>query len=265
MKVLLLAWISCFLLVQVLSQNYYYGDDENVIENSNQVEVVEKQDRFFLVPSVFNKIADPSNEAVFIIRLTGQIVSIWGGYILTHFMSWDYGDTQPGEEINLPRTFNFFANPETAMLGTTALFGHAFVSSVLLWILPAIFWGRTPFPETPVKVSFARSNDRCSTKRTTSTVFNEMPMAFRSLMSPDGVVKILLVMAVEHAGFILFWLLSPYFTGSAFSSTTSSTGRCIRDVESPDEWMRDSEEFILKSIEEEPSYFYNSTTFYELP
>jgi hypothetical protein len=47
-----------------------------------------------------------------------------GGFILTHFMSWDYNDTQVGDEFNVIKLYNFFANPETAMLATTILIGH---------------------------------------------------------------------------------------------------------------------------------------------
>ncbi len=59
-------------------------------------------------------------------------------------------------------------------------------------------------------------------------------------------------------GFILFWLLSPYFTGSAFSS--SSSGRCIREAESGND-LNDRESFILKSINEDPAKFSNTTVF----
>jgi hypothetical protein len=47
-----------------------------------------------------------------------------GGFTLIHFMTWDYSDTQPGEEVNLIRLFNFFADPETPLLVTTILIGH---------------------------------------------------------------------------------------------------------------------------------------------
>ena len=47
-----------------------------------------------------------------------------GGFILTHFMSWDYNDTQQGEELNLIKFYNFFTNPENAMTATTILVGH---------------------------------------------------------------------------------------------------------------------------------------------
>ena len=57
-------------------------------------------------------------------------------------------------------------------------------------------------------------------------------------------------MAEQHMGFILFWLLSPYFTGSAFTSTTTSkSARCIREAEQLPRNFNES--FILRSINTE--------------
>ena len=37
------------------------------------------------------------------------------GWVVAHFLLWDYEDTQPIEEFNLIRQYNFFTNPNIAL------------------------------------------------------------------------------------------------------------------------------------------------------
>ena len=68
-----------------------------------------------------------------------QWISLMGGFAVIHFMTWDYNDTQPGEEVNFIRLFNFFANPETPLLVTTILMGHVSQKILQKWTISDLF------------------------------------------------------------------------------------------------------------------------------
>ena len=61
------------------------------------------------------------------------------GFAVINFSTWDYSDTQPGEEVNFIRLFNFFANPETPLLVTTILMGHVSQKILQKWTISDLF------------------------------------------------------------------------------------------------------------------------------
>ena len=69
-------------------------------------------------------------------------------------------------------------------------------------------------------------------------------------------------------GFALFWLLSPFFTGSAFTATSSSSSsRCIREAELPFSFpvLGDNETLIMNSIYSEPEFYHEKKTSFFYP
>ena len=71
-----------------------------------------------------------------------QWISLVGGFFILHFMYWDYNDTQVGEEVNFIRLFNYFSNPENAILEGMILLGHVSLKSQTNIRLPCKFYSK---------------------------------------------------------------------------------------------------------------------------